>query len=160
MPLLNLGDFWSDRLVITILPAAKSDHSIVLALRSQLKAHGHDVWYYGADLLPGQSCRTSLSEAIGRADIVIAPLSRQTCQEAGNVQVGLRMALAEFGKYPPGAIFLVPVRLDECRMPDIEIREGGPRLSEIHAYDYCSQDRSDDFAHMILKIKVFLYRGV
>ena len=45
------------------------------------------------------------------------------------------MALAAFGERPPGSIYLIPVRLDECEVPDLQIPDRGLSLTDIHWID-------------------------
>jgi hypothetical protein len=39
-----------------------------------------------------------------------------------------RLALSAFGERPPSSIYLIPVRLDDCDVPDLQIRSRTERL--------------------------------
>lgn len=51
------------------------------------------------------------------------------------VQSEFRQALSAFGERPPGSIYLIPVRLDECDVPDLQIPDRGLSLKDIHWVD-------------------------
>lgn len=62
-------------------------------------------------------------------------LSSRSVGKTGYVQVELREALAAFAERAPGSIYVVPVRLDECEVPDLQIPNLGLSLRDIHRVD-------------------------
>jgi hypothetical protein len=59
------------------------------------------------------------------------------------VQHELRSALVVYAEKPPGSIYLIPVKLDECEIPDLELPELGIRLRHIQWLDYWKEDGFD-----------------
>jgi hypothetical protein len=57
-------------------------------------------------------------------DVVLVCLSRSSVDRAGYAQKEIKLALDVADEQPEGSIFLIPVKLEECPMPD--------RLSHLH----------------------------
>ena len=112
------------------LAHASEDKAQVRKLFADLKARGFDPWLDEIDLMPGQIWKTEIPKAIRRAEIFLACLSSQSVAKRGYVQTEFRQALAAFGERPPGSIYLIPVRLDECEAPDLEIPDRGLSLKD------------------------------
>ena len=107
----------------------------VRKLYADLKARGFDPWLDEVDLLPGQIWKTEIPKAIRQAGIFLACLSSRSVGKVGYVQNEFRLALSAFGERPPGSIFLIPVRLDDCDVPDLQIPDRGLSLRDIHWVD-------------------------
>jgi hypothetical protein len=63
---------------------------------------------------------------------VLACLSTSSIETRGYVQKELRKALDVADEQPEGSIYLIPVRLELCEVPD--------RLSRLHWVDFFSHD--------------------
>ena len=50
----------------------------------------------------------------------------------GYVQTEFKTALGAYSERPPGAIYIIPVKLDECEVPDMQIPDRGITLRDIH----------------------------
>jgi hypothetical protein len=83
------------------------------------------------DLLPGQQWESAIDLAIRSAAAVVLFLSTKSVSKKGFVQKEVRAALDAADHMPDGAVFIVPVRLENCLLPD--------RLSRWHAIDLCSR---------------------
>jgi hypothetical protein len=99
------------------LSYARDDVQPVQLIRRFLIAMGHDAWMDMYDLPPGSVFDVEIAEEIRRSDYVIICLSCHSVDHRGFVQREVKFALEEFSKVPPGRIFLIPVRLDECTVP-------------------------------------------
>jgi hypothetical protein len=68
-------------------------------------------------LLPGQNWPRAIEAAIDSAHFVVACFSRHSVRKTGGFQSEIRYALDCARRLPLDDIFLIPVRLDDCRMP-------------------------------------------
>ncbi|MEM7045194.1 MAG: TIR domain-containing protein [Pseudomonadota bacterium] len=105
------------------LAHASEDKPAVIGLYKKLKAKGYAPWLDAEDLLPGQNWRDEIRRALREAAICLACLSKHSIQKRGYVQREFKLALSICGDLPPGDIYLIPVRLDECDIPDLRISE-------------------------------------
>lgn len=94
------------------------DKPLVRKLYQQLKSDGFDPWLDEEDLLAGQEWKQVITKAVRRADVVIACLSRGSVNKAGYVQKEIKEALDVADEQPEGTIFLIPLKLEECEVPD------------------------------------------
>lgn len=116
------------------LAHAKEDEPAVIRLYQQLKAKGYHPWLDKEDLLPGQSWRAEISKAIKNSQVFIACLSNSAVAKHSYVQRELKMALSACADKPPGSIYLIPVRLDDCEIPDLR-QEYGMNLRDLQWVD-------------------------
>jgi hypothetical protein len=70
------------------------------------------------DLLPGQKWEDEIGRAIKKSDAFIACLSTKSVSKRGYVQKEVRFALEVLSEVPQGHIFLIPLRLEPCEVPD------------------------------------------
>ena len=106
----------------------------VMHLRDDLLASGERSWW-DQDILPGQDWKFEIRRAMREAYAVILCLSSES---AGRVRSGLYPeaadAVAAYREYTPGSIFLIPVRLSRCDIPQIEI-DGTRTLDRLQYVD-------------------------
>ena len=117
------------------LAHAREDKERVRALYKQIKQRGFSPWLDEEDLIPGQIWEIEIQKAIHEAGAFIACLSQMSVQKQGYVQTEFRLALTAYGERPPGAIYFIPVRLDECEIPDLQIPNLGLRIRDFHWLD-------------------------
>jgi len=92
-------------------------------------------WLDEENLLPGQDWRLETEKAIRAADAVLVLISSRSVSQEGNVQRELKLALDVSEEKPEGAVFLIPVRFDDCAMPQ--------RLRDLKPLDAFPADRKD-----------------
>jgi hypothetical protein len=92
--------------------AARAEH-----LFNDLAASGFDPWMDRRKLLPGQNWPRAIEAAIDSAHFVVACFSRHSVRKTGGFQAEIRYALDCARRLPLDDVFLIPVRLDDCRMP-------------------------------------------
>ncbi len=108
----------SKRPLQVFLSYASQDKPLVRELSRRLVAEGWiDTWQDEKNLLPGQDWRVKIEEAVEEADVVIIVLSQHSVSKEGHVQKELRYAREIALEKPDDAIFLIPLRLDECEVP-------------------------------------------
>ena len=89
-------------------------------------------WLDEENLLPGQDWQLEIPKAVRNADVVIVCLSQGSVSKAGYVQKEIKYALDVADEQPEGAIFLIPLKLEECKVPD--------RLSNRHWVNYYEEN--------------------
>ena len=88
-----------------------------------LAAAGFSPWMDTRKLVPGQNWPRAIERAIESSDFFIACFSTGSVAKRGGFQAEIRYALDCARRVPLDEIFLVPVRLDECRLPRALERE-------------------------------------
>jgi len=138
------------------LAHAREDKAQVRKLYADLQAEGFDPWLDEEDLIPGQDWVSVITEAIRQAGIFLACLSSRSVGKQGFVQTEFRMALTAYGERPPGTIYLIPAKLDDCEIPDLQIPNQGLSLRRLHWVEL-SQD--DGFRHLLRGLRHGLGEG-
>lgn len=119
------------------LSYAHADVDDVRKLYEYLIDKGFDVWFDEESLIPGQDWRLEIENGLYNADIVIVCLSDTSVNKEGFVQKEFTFALDRALEMPEGRIALIPVRLNNCKVPrrlsryhwvDLFTPEGYPRL--------------------------------
>ncbi|MEM8610789.1 MAG: SUMF1/EgtB/PvdO family nonheme iron enzyme [Cyanobacteria bacterium P01_H01_bin.105] len=136
-------------MVRIFLAHAKEDKAEVVELYERLKRRGYTPWLDKKDLLAGQTWRAEIPKAIRNSDIFIACLSKHSVEKQGYVQQEFRMALNQCARRPPGKIYLVPVRLDDCNIPDLRQEEYGINLRD---YQWVDLFEPDGFEQLVQSV--------
>jgi hypothetical protein len=96
---------------------ASEDKAAARELARLVESFGHEPWLDDERLLPGQDWDQEIRRALKRADVVLICLSERAAKR-GYVQKEIRGALEIAEEFPPGTLFLIPIRLTECTVPD------------------------------------------
>ena len=96
---------------------AKEDSDVVERLYSTLDAYGLQPWMDTRRLLPGQNWPRAIESAIENSDFFVACFSQASVDKKGGFQAEIRYALDCARHMPLDEMFIVPVRLNECRVP-------------------------------------------
>ena len=102
----------------TFLCHSSGDKAQVRDLHSRLKSDGIRCWFDEEDLLPGQRWELEITKAIEDSKYVLACLSKSSIDKRGYVQKELKKALDVADEQPGRGVYLIPVRLEECEIPD------------------------------------------
>jgi hypothetical protein len=97
---------------------ASDDKPVVRGLYQRLVEGGIKPWFDEEDLLPGQYWQLEISKAVRRSDVVTVCLTSTAVSKAGFVQKEIQFALDVAEEQPEGSIFLVPLRLEVCSVPE------------------------------------------
>ena len=87
-----------------------------------------DPWLDEEKLLPGQEWEMMIEDAVEETDVVIVFLSSLSLTKEGYVQSELRTILEIAREKPVGTIFVIPLRLDDCKLPR--------QFKRLHYVDY------------------------
>jgi hypothetical protein len=131
------------------LAHASEDKDEVRELYAKLARRGFKPWLDEVDLLPGQNWQAEIAKAIRESDIFIACLSRLSVKKQGYVQREFRSALATYAEKPPGSIYLIPLKLDDCEIPDFQFPQLGVGLRDIQWLDYWRPEGFERLARAI-----------
>lgn len=102
------------------LAHANEDKPAVLELYNRLHRAGYKPWLDQKDLRAGTLWKIEIPRAIRHSNIFIACLSKRSVQKRGYVQREFRLALENYAEMPAETIYLIPLKLDNCEIPDIQ----------------------------------------
>lgn len=135
--------------LIPFLCYAKENSTGVREFRERLKAEAWiDPWFDEEDILPGQKWEGSVAEAVHNSHAVIIFLSSIAVRTEGFFHVELKLALDAAAEKPDGTIFIIPIRLDACDVPE--------RLQPYQYVDYFGDEEQKDhvYTSLIKALKV------
>ncbi len=115
--LLQITDSASTRALRVFLCHSKNDKQEVRNLYRRLIADKIDPWLDEERLLPGQEWQQEIPKAVRESDVVIVCLSCGSVNKEGYIQKEIRYALDVADEKPENAIFLIPLKLEECEVP-------------------------------------------
>ena len=99
----------------------RENQAEVEQLRGDLMREGERIWWDG-DILGGQEWQQTIRRAMRNSYAVIVCLSSELeARIRSNVYPEVLAAIGEYRQQAPGNVFLIPVKLNECGIPDIEI---------------------------------------
>src|ERR1039457_4954814 len=94
------------------------DKAAVRRLYQNLLRDGFQPWLDEESLLPGQDWDSEIRKAVRGSHVVVVCLSRRSLTRSGYIQKEIKFALDLAEQQPEGRIFIVPVRLEECEVPE------------------------------------------
>jgi hypothetical protein len=116
---MNLNNqFFKGNLLNIFLCHSHSDRAAVHALWARLQGDGVDVWLDKEKLLAGQNWANEIRKAILKSDLIIICLSQGFNKQPGFRHEELKIALEKANLIPDDEIFIIPVRLEKCDLPD------------------------------------------
>jgi TIR domain len=110
---------------------ASGDKATVRNLYQRLLGDGFKPWFDEEDLLPGQDWSREIPKTVRAAHVVLVCLSQIAVNKEGYVQKEISFALDMAIEKPEGTIFIIPLKLEECNVPQ--------RLSQWHWVDNSSR---------------------
>ena len=121
---------------------SSKDKSRISDVYHRLRSDGMDPWLDKEKLLPGQRWEFEIKKAVRNSDVVIVCLSQSSISQRGFVQKEIKFALDAADEQPEGTIFIIPLKLEECEIPE--------RLRQWHWVNYW-----EDNAHekLLLSLK-------
>jgi hypothetical protein len=123
---------------------SSGDKPAVRHLYQTLNHHtGFKPWLDEVDLVAGQDWELEIRKAVKKSDVIIVCLSNDSINKRGFVQKEIKYALDVADEQPEGTIFLIPLRLEECEVPD--------RLSSKHWVDYFRPDGYERLLYALRK---------
>ncbi len=128
----------------------REDSDRVDQLQRTLQAAGIPAWRDTADLWPGEDWRARIRGAItNNALVFLACFSQRSLARSRSYQnEELVLAIEQLRQRPPERPWLIPVRFDDCEIPDRDIG-GGRTLTSIQRVDLFG-DRYDEGARRLV----------
>lgn len=138
-----------DRKLRVFLSYAKEDFELVQELYNRLKSEEWiDPWLDKSALLPGEHWRAAIKREIDKADAVIIFLSDNSINKEGFVHYEMNYAFERSLHKPPGAIYRIPIRLDDCDVPE-DLYE----LDDRQWVDYFGGIKDDTYKKLLMALK-------
>jgi len=97
---------------------ASTDKPVVRELYERLRQNGFAPWLDEEDLLPGQDWHREITKAVRNSEVVIVCLSNSSINKSGYVQKEIKFALDVADERPEDTIFIIPLKLEPCDLPD------------------------------------------
>ena len=126
---------------------AREDEKRVEDLYQQLSDAGFKPWMAKKDLVGGEIWQLSIQQAIRRSDFVVVCLSAISVNKRSFVQREIKDALDIWREKLESDIYLIPVRLEDCEVPE--------SLREFH---WVSLFEEDGWTRLVKAIQVGMKR--
>lgn len=94
------------------------DKPKVRELYQRLRKDKFHPWLDEESLLPGQDWQQEIPKAVRNSNIVVVCLSKGSINKAGYIQKEIKYALDVADEQPDGVIFIIPLKLEECDVPE------------------------------------------
>jgi non-canonical purine NTP pyrophosphatase (RdgB/HAM1 family) len=118
----------------------RENRPAVAVLRDELRRAGEAVWW-DEDIPPGQEWKHAIRSALRSSYAVILCLSAEAAaRDRAGIYPELRDAIEMYREYPPGSVFIIPVRLSDCDIPLVEI-DATRTLDGLQCVDLFQPDR-------------------
>ncbi len=99
------------------LAYVEEDRPFAERIFDDLRERGFDPWLDRRMLLPGQNWPRSIEDAIETSDFFLPCFSQWSVSKKGGFQAEIRYALDCARRLPLDEVYIIPVRLDACRLP-------------------------------------------
>lgn len=100
------------------LSYTRDDEEKIIALYAQLSEAGFSPWMDHKNILPGADWAHSIRQAIQQCDFFFICLSNKSANRRGEVQKEVQLAFEKQKGMLPGDIYLIPIKLEECEIPE------------------------------------------
>lgn len=97
---------------------AHHDKEAVHKLFTRMTKDGVKVWLDSETLQPGQDWQHEIRRTLLASDFVLICLSKNFNQQQGYRHEEMKLALEKASLLTHDEIFIIPVRLEECEMPE------------------------------------------
>ena len=108
-------------------------------------------WQDISKILPGETWALEIRKAIDQADVIIIILSENSVIKEGFIHTEMHYAWNRSLQKPPGTIFLIPMRLEDCKVPiglyDLEAKQW---------VDYFDEEKEVSYAKLLKSLEARL----
>jgi hypothetical protein len=128
-------------------------------LHRELEAAGLRVWRDTVDLWPGQNWRTKIRRAIvDDALVFLACFSTKSVARQKSYQnEEITLAIGELRRRKPDESWLIPVRFDDCKIPEWSVRPD-ESLGSIQRVDLFGEHLAQNLAKLVTAVQQILNR--
>jgi hypothetical protein len=122
-------------------------------IQAALEFAGLRVWRHCVDVRPGEDWRDRIRGAItGNTLVFLACFSQASLASARSRQnEELTLALGELRQRRPDVPWLIPVRFDDCELPDLETR-AGHSLSSLCSADLFGVGKHEELERLVATV--------
>jgi hypothetical protein len=121
--------------LVVFLCHCSEDKASVREIDRALKADGFQPWLDEDDIFPARAWDKEIEQGLRSSHAIVVCLSKTLIRKEGYVQKELRYAIDIAREKPDGAVFLIPIRLEECEIL--------PSLRDLQCIDWFKQDGHD-----------------
>jgi uncharacterized protein YjbI with pentapeptide repeats len=132
---------------------AREDADAVDQLVSVLQAASIPVWKDTENVWPGEDWKQEIREAIEDGSLAfIACFSTNSAQKTKTyMNAELNLAVEQIRLMRPGHVWLLPVRLDDCELPRLDLG-GGRTLDSLQRIDLFGPKREANLARLVAAV--------
>lgn len=127
---------------------ASEDKTKVVEVYHFLRQQGFKPWLDKEDLLPGQRWEQEIPKALRASGFILIFFSQNSVSKRGYVQREFKLALDVLEEIPEDQIFVIPVRLDVCSVPQ-----------QFHFLQYCDLFETGGIDRVVRAIRTVLKDG-
>jgi hypothetical protein len=134
-----------------LLSYGRPDVAVVHSVWKTLREARVSAWMDIENIRAGEDWRPAIKAAMKVSQLVVVFLSKRVVAREGYLQAEIVDALDMQRTKPPGSIFIVPVRLDDCELH--------PRLEQFHCISLSTKEGIDALVQQILDARVSWLRS-
>ncbi|MBS1810573.1 MAG: SUMF1/EgtB/PvdO family nonheme iron enzyme [Acidobacteria bacterium] len=127
------------------LSYAHEDYRAVRSLHARLEAEGYRPWIDKVDLLPGEVFAVVIQQVIRKSDFFIICLSSQSVAKRSFLQREINTALDAREEKLATDLYIIPVRLNECEIPD--------QLKSLHTVDLFGNEAEEEWSKLLRALR-------
>lgn len=120
---------------------AREDEKVAMKLHARLRNQGLTPWIDKEGIPVGTEWERVIRTTIAKSDFIVVCLSRRSLSKRGFFQREIRLALDCYNSMPLGQALLMPVRLEDCDVPE-----------ELARYQYADLFTEDGFGRLVRSI--------
>src|SRR5829696_1488476 len=131
----------------------REDAASVNNIYAMLQAAGVPVWRDTENLWPGEDWRLKIRQAITADSLafIICFSGTSEARTSSYQNEELLLAIDEYRKRPPDRPWIIPVRLDDCRLPAYDLG-AGRTLDSLQRLDMFGERRDEAAARLIAAV--------
>ncbi len=126
--------------LLVFISHASEDNAAARRLTKRLQGDGFDPWLDLDRILPGQDWNLEIEKALRASGAILLCFSEVSVAKEGYIQREYKRAMRILEEKPEGTIFVIPVRLDDCMMPNF--------ISELQWVNF-----PDDYERLLLSLQ-------
>jgi TIR domain-containing protein len=149
----RMGTTEEEHLLRVFMCHSKLDKTAVRKLHQQLWIEGVHPWLDEEDLVAGEDWELEIARAVRTSDVILVILSNRSVTTPGFAQKEIRLALDEADKKPEGTIFIIPVLLEDCAIPDRLARWHRVNLFDEHGFEHLMKALGRRATELRIKLK-------
>jgi Leucine-rich repeat (LRR) protein len=101
----------------------EEDEKAAIKLYEQFKSIGQEVWLDKISISGGKDWEYEIGNAIEQSRYFVAVLSSNSVNKVGYIQKELRKAINKLDEFPPDSVYVIPVRINECRPKHLRLAQ-------------------------------------